>query len=190
MTSLADLMRSPASGSLRSPDFVETEGFADQFECPTDSKALYRTAARAATREAVLPNPGRVQQENLLWYARYYLREFLQRVVPRSTTAPQVDYRVLQRFEGFVEKVEGDLAFVTLDNGLGERLSGPYPADELAAKGVRERDRFVLTTVEHGDSVRFDILPVPRRTVTADRRRQIRDEIERELGGYTPGDDY
>ena len=94
-----------------------------------------------------------------------------------------------ERFDGFVEKVEEDIAYVTLESERGERLQGPYPADELAAKGVGERDRFSLTLTDAGDSVRFDIQLIPRKEISPARQRQIRQEIEQSLGGYTPDDD-
>ena len=94
-----------------------------------------------------------------------------------------------EQFEGFVEKVEEDVAYVTLDSERGERLQGPYPADELAARGVGERDRFRLTLTDAGDSVRFDIQLIPRQAISPERQRQIRQEIEQSLGGYTPDDD-
>jgi hypothetical protein len=95
-----------------------------------------------------------------------------------------------ERFEGFVEKLEEDVAYISLESERGERLQGPYPADELAAKGVGERDRFWLTLTDVGDSVRFDIQLIPRKIISADRQREIQQEIEQALGGYTPDDDY
>jgi hypothetical protein len=95
-----------------------------------------------------------------------------------------------ERFEGFVERLEEDVAYVSLESERGERLQGPYPADDLAAKGVGERDRFWLTLTDVGDSVRFDIQLIPRKTISAERQREIQQEIEQALGGYTPDDDY
>jgi hypothetical protein len=95
-----------------------------------------------------------------------------------------------ERFEGFVERCEGDVAYISLESERGERLQGPYPADELAARGVGDRDRFWLTLTDMGDSVRFDIELIPRKTISAERQREIQREIEQALGGYTPDDDY
>jgi len=98
--------------------------------------------------------------------------------------------KLLERLEGFVEKIEGDVAYVTLQNDRGEKLCGPYPAQELAEKGLQERDRFTLQTVDLGDCVRIDITPLPRITITPERSREIREKIEQVLDGYTPEDDY
>jgi hypothetical protein len=95
-----------------------------------------------------------------------------------------------ERFAGFVDKLEADVAYVSLESERGERLQGPYPADDLAAKGVGERDRFWLTLTDVGDSVRFDIQLIPRKVISAERQRQIQQEIERALDGYTGEDDH
>jgi hypothetical protein len=95
-----------------------------------------------------------------------------------------------ERFEGFVEKLEGDIAYISLESERGERLQGPYPADELAAQGVGERDRFWLTLTDVGDSVRFDIRLIPHKIISAERQREIQREIEQALDGYTREDDY
>ena len=78
-----------------------------------------------------------------------------------------------ERFEGFVERLEADAAYVSLASERGERLHGPYPADELTAKGVGERDRFWLTLTDLGDSVQFDIQLIPRKIVSAERQAEI-----------------
>jgi len=95
-----------------------------------------------------------------------------------------------ERFEGFVERVEGEVAYVSLESERGERLQGPYPADELAARGVGERDRFRLTLTDEGESVRFDLQSIPRKTVPAERQAEIQREIEQALSGFTGEDDY
>jgi hypothetical protein len=95
-----------------------------------------------------------------------------------------------ERFEGFVERLEADVAYVSLASERGERLHGPYPADELVAKGVGERDRFWLTLTDVGDSVQFDIQLIPRKVVSAERQAEIQREIEEALEGYTGEEDY
>lgn len=97
---------------------------------------------------------------------------------------------ISERFEGFVESLEGDVAYISLESEHGDRLHGPYPADELAARGVGERDRFRLTLIDAGESVRFEIQLIPAKFVPAERQREIQDEIERALDGYHADDDY
>src|SRR5262249_46305529 len=71
------------------------------------------------------------------------------RLVSFLTHQPRT--RELEQFRGFVERIDGDRAYVTLVNDRGDQLGGPYPLAELAAKGIGERDRFILTTFDLGD---------------------------------------
>lgn len=102
---------------------------------------------------------------------------------------PQPQVGPTEEFQGFVEKIEGDRAYVRLDSHNGERLCGPYPAGELTANGIGERDRFLLKAVEVNGAVRFDAVLVPRKKISPERQRQIREEIEAELEGFTPDDE-
>jgi len=97
---------------------------------------------------------------------------------------PQV--KPLEEFQGFVETIEGDVAHVRLDSQRGERLCGPYPAHELIALGIKERDRFLLKAIDLGGDVRIEITPIPRVKITAERQRQIREEIGQSLGDFDP----
>jgi len=111
----------------------------------------------------------------------------------RSMAAPQetsqIEPKICEEFQGFVEKIEEDKAYVRLDSTRGERLCGPYPAAELAANGIGERDRFLLNAVEVNGAVRFDAVLVPRKRISPERQRQIREEIEAGLEGFTPDDE-
>jgi len=94
--------------------------------------------------------------------------------------------KICEEFQGFVEKIEGDKAYIRLDSQRGERLCGPYPADELTAVGIGERDRFLLKAVEVNGAIRFDAVLIPRKKISPERQRQIREEIEAGLEGFTP----
>jgi len=98
--------------------------------------------------------------------------------------------RVLEGFQGFVVKINEPWAHVTLTSENGEELAGTYPAEELAARGVGERDRFTLETIDRGATVGFDIKLVLRRVVSPAAQLAIREAIVRELGDYSPGNDY
>ena len=98
--------------------------------------------------------------------------------------------RVLEGFQGFVVKINEPWAHVTLTSENGEELAGTYPAEELAARGVGERDRFTLETIDRGATVGFDIKLVLRRVVSPAEQLAIREAIVRELGDYSPGNDY
>lgn len=102
---------------------------------------------------------------------------------------PAAQVTSLEEFQGFVEKIEGDKAYVRLDTIRGERLCGPYPADELTALGIGERDRFLLKAIDVRGAVRFDAVLIPRKKISPEWQRQIREEIEAGLEGFTPDDE-
>jgi RNA polymerase sigma factor (sigma-70 family) len=109
---------------------------------------------------------------------------------PPVLPVPDAPEKILERFDGFVEKVEDDTAYVTMRTSRGETLHGSYPAGELKAAGVGERSRFVLTTLDLGRDVRIEISPIPPVELTAERQREIEDETERLFEGFDPVDDY
>jgi hypothetical protein len=104
--------------------------------------------------------------------------------------APPPAPQLCEEFQGFVEKIEGDNAYVRLDSQRGDRLNGPYPAGELAAAGIGERNRFILRTVDLGRDVRIEVTPIPPVELTAEREREIEEETERLFAGFDPADDY
>lgn len=71
------------------------------------------------------------------------------------------DGTVLEEFEGFVDQIDDDTAYVTLKSEHGEILYGEYSADELSAKGITERRRFRCKTIEEDGEVRvvFEAIP-------------------------------
>jgi hypothetical protein len=181
----------------------------------SNSKALYLEAARQANEEFVQPNWGRVHKWDVtslfdLPGIRTYVHKKKSKVLkttnvrsPTSKRRPpfrlaakkkparmqKVRLRT-ERFEGFVQKIEGDVAYVTLRSDGGESLCGAYPRRELAAKNIGERDRFCLTLTGSGESVSFKLRLIPRRKVSGERQRAIKLEIEQALRGDTFDDDY
>ncbi len=76
---------------------------------------------------------------------------------PPVLPVPDAPEKILERFDGFVEKIEDHTAYVTMRTSRGETLHGSYPAGELEAAGVGERSRFVLTTLDLRRDVRIEI---------------------------------
>ncbi len=68
---------------------------------------------------------------------------------------------LLERFEGFVDQIEDGTAYVTLTSEAGETLDGEYPAAELEALGIRERRRFICTTLDRQGHVEVHLGPLP-----------------------------
>ncbi len=117
------------------------------------------------------------------------VREIDSKIDQALPEAPPPEAKICEEFQGFVEKIEGDSAYVRLDSQRGERLCGPYPAGELTAAGIGEHDRFLLKAVEVNRAIRFDAMLIPRKRISRERQRQIREEIEAGLEGFTPDDE-
>ena len=96
-----------------------------------------------------------------------------------TTTKAEV---VLESFEGFVDEIRGDTAYVTLKSEFGDSLFGEYSAVELAAKGIREGRRFNCRTIESGGKVRVEFMPIPDRILSAAEEEAICQEIDASIG--------
>jgi hypothetical protein len=91
-----------------------------------------------------------------------------------SSQDNETEGEVLDTFEGFVEKIEGDTAYVTLTSKSGPELVGKIPVAELARKGIKERRRFILRTIKVAPGmVRIDLIAVPDIPLTEEDRIRI-----------------
>ncbi len=156
---------------------------------PAAAKLVYLESMQALLRGRLQSTWGRVQQNEELEYEPIVeLVTLLRRVRSRMT---RVAGNVLEEFEGFLDKFDGDVAHVTLTTGSGETFYGEYPAAELKAHGVRERRRFKCWTVEVGPSVEFVMEPIPDRALSEDRERQLDEWLRQSLGDdNAPQNDY
>lgn len=69
---------------------------------------------------------------------------------------------------GFVDKFDGDTAFVTVTADTGEIFYiDSVPADILKAKGIKERRRFTIT-----------LEPIPDVEISEEREREINRQLE------------
>lgn len=91
--------------------------------------------------------------------------------------------QLIEEFEGVVDKVDGDLAFVTLTaKDTGETLLGEYPSAKLVELGIHERRRFRCRTVSCGEGVKVEMEPIPDREISKERERQIDEWLQKSLG--------
>ncbi len=86
--------------------------------------------------------------------------------------------RVLESFEGFVEHIEDDTAYVTLKSEHGESLEGTYDATKLAFRGIYEHRRFVCKTIDTGNGVEVELTPVPENAISQDQNALIEERIK------------
>jgi hypothetical protein len=96
---------------------------------------------------------------------------FFERI--EGTKQPEVDI-VLETYDGFVDRIEGDTAFVTLQSRAnGDVEEGTYTASELAKMGIHEHSCFVFKTLR----TESGLVPV----IEACRNQAIADEVVREI---------
>lgn len=97
---------------------------------------------------------------------------------------------ILERLEGFVDRIEGATAFVTLESEFGDTLHGEYPARELAEKGINERRRFLCKTIEENGRVRVEFEAIPDEPVSTDEEDAINRRIDELLADDELDGDY
>jgi len=100
------------------------------------------------------------------------------------------DTTVLEQFTGFVDCIEGPLAFVTLTTQAGEELAGEYPADEFAELGIRENRRFICQTVIANGNVEVRFQPIPDIEVTSEEEKAIDQRLDELISGCELDGDY
>ncbi len=97
---------------------------------------------------------------------------------------------VLETFDGYVDEVHDEVAFVTLISEHGEPLEGEYAAKELLAKGIGEGSRFRCRTVKSGDAVTVEIEPLADIVLTQEEVDASNNEVDEFLAGADiDGDD-
>jgi hypothetical protein len=98
---------------------------------------------------------------------------------------------VLESFEGFVDHVEGDTAYVRLKSREhGDVLYGEYPTSQLLEKGIEEQGRFLCKTVKVDGTTRVDMQAIPSVPATDEQLRAIEEKIDRVLPRDDPGIEY
>jgi hypothetical protein len=104
------------------------------------------------------------------------LKELQTRILASAAQAETV----LETFEGYVDEVDGDTAYVTLESKEhGDVLHGKYSASQLLKKGIEEQGRFLCRTIKVNGATRVDLQPLPDAEVTDDEVRAISEEIDR-----------
>ena len=118
------------------------------------------------------------------------LRRVLLELHSRTAVAEATDV-VLETFEGYVDRVDGETAHVQLKSReYGDVLYGTYPTSQLSAKGIEEQSRFLCETVKVDGNYAHRLAGTPRRR--ADRRRasRIEERIDKAIPCDDPGIEY
>ena len=85
---------------------------------------------------------------------------------------------ILEEFAGFVDHIDGETAFVSLQSQSGAELSGKYSAQELAEFGIQEHRRFKCRTVEIDGKVEVQFEAIPDIELTLAEEQSIDREID------------
>lgn len=156
-----------------------------------ESKNLFREVEETKSPKRFQPTWGRVQQQAGLAYLRIiqwnhaskYCSEML-----KSSCYPSP--KLLDEFEGFVEKVEGSTAYITLTSQSGDTIYGEYPTDDLTKQGVHERRRFKLQAYESVSGVDFVITPILPPTSVEEFEQSIDETLRNSIGELDAQSDY
>lgn len=90
--------------------------------------------------------------------------------------------QVLETFKGFVERIDGDLAYITLTAQSGEVFWCEYSAKELAKVGIRERRSFICQIIKVDDKVDVDLQAIPDRIISPEEEETIARHLHEMLG--------
>lgn len=147
-----------------------------------DQVRVHELLARAA--EAIQAY-GRTSPKVALDEVLALLQEALETIQPAATTmtAPRT---VLESFDGYVDSIDGDNAYVTLESrNNGDVLYGEFPASELLGKNISEQSRFLCETVKTDNGSHIDFRAVPEIEVTDE---EVRSIAEKMRGAFLSGD--
>jgi len=89
--------------------------------------------------------------------------------------------KILEEFEGFVDRFDGEIAHVTLKMDE-EIFIGEYSTKELKEKGIKEHRRFKCWTVEKENKVVLKFESIPDKIITEDREKEINEFIDKSIG--------
>lgn len=86
---------------------------------------------------------------------------------------------ILETFEGYVERVDGDTAYFTLQSAeYNDVLEGECPVSKLLKKGIIEQSRFICRTIEENGVIRIELEPIPDIEVTDEEAQAIEKEMK------------
>jgi len=110
---------------------------------------------------------------------------------PCRREPPKVpETKVLEEFRGKVERIEGDIAYVSLVDRQGVAADAECPAADLTERGLQEGARFLLRVTQRGAETVAAFVPVARRVLSDEERDRLRRETEESLRDFPSGDDY
>ena len=98
--------------------------------------------------------------------------------------------QILERFDGVVDAIEDQMAFITLTSPSGERLIGEYSVSELSKMGIHCGRRFICETVMVNNEVEVRFQAIPDLEITPEYEETLDRELEKLISGNELDGDY
>lgn len=86
--------------------------------------------------------------------------------------------KVLEELYGFVDKIDGDIAYITILSSDGStEFEGEYSAEVLKKQGIKERRRFKIRTIDDGKGVQVQFEKAPFLEIKPEDMRRINEMV-------------
>lgn len=161
-------------------------GSREEVEILSNSKSLHKEVIE----QILIWQKGRSFKPNLRRRVHRPLLTLNLNQESHKTSTKKNQGKEIAYFKGYVKKIEGNDAYVSLTSSKNEYTEAIYPCGDLVKNNIHEQDFFELRLLENGDSINFDLKLAPRPKIDLEKQRAIREEIEKALGGYIQNDDY
>jgi len=111
-------------------------------------------------------------------------------VEARAVNEKQTAEQVLESFHGKVERIEGDVAHVTLIDSKGREAFADCDAVDLVRQGIEEGSHFSCIIKKRGEETVMTFEPIPRREFSDEEWSRLSERLEKNFGDWNPQDDY
>ena len=175
----AERLRTVVSGSTKKP---ELKHLAPEHLKAAEKLKFQELLAKAAE---ALKTHQETSSKLALGEALAILLKALETLQAATTTVVETR-TVLETFDGYVDSIEGESAYVTLESrDNGDVLYGEFPASDLLGKQISEQTRFLCETVKTDNGSRIDFRALPKIEVTDE---EVRSIAEKMRGAFSSGD--
>lgn len=100
------------------------------------------------------------------------------------------EVQTIRILRGKVERVDGDLAYVTLNDERGRETFADCSAAELEGRGISEGQFFECRIEDRSAETVVTIDPIPERRLSRGEWKDLSDRVSESLSGYDLNDDY
>ena len=100
------------------------------------------------------------------------------------------EVQTIRIFRGKVERVDGDVAYVTLTDERGRETFADCSAAELEGRGISEGKFFECRIEDRSAETVVTIDPIPERRLSRREWKDLSDRVRESLSGYDLNDDY